>query len=116
MGVGGPDFTAVDLPAAIDLFAARLQRGEVGAGFRLAHADAEIAFSGRDAGEVVALLLLAAEFQHHRTALAVGDPVRADGNGCSQQFLGHDIAFERGTGLTALFLWPGDRKSTRLNS
>src|SRR3546814_3371717 len=34
MGVGGPDFTAVDLPAAIDLFAARLQRGEVGAGFR----------------------------------------------------------------------------------
>src|SRR3546814_12403725 len=73
MGVGGPDFTAVDLPAAIDLFAARLQRGEVGAGFRLAHADAEIAFSGRDAGEVVALLLLAAEFQHHRTALAVGD-------------------------------------------
>src|SRR3546814_19579912 len=70
-------------------------------------ADAEIAFSGRDAGEVVALLLLAAEFQHHRTALAVGDPVRADGNGCSQQFLGHDIAFERGTGLTAIFLWPG---------
>src|SRR3546814_8008989 len=67
-------------------------------------ADAEIAFSGRDAGEVVALLLLAAEFQHHRTALAVGDPVRADGNGCSQQFLGHDIAFERGTGLTAIFL------------
>src|SRR3546814_6255392 len=40
-------------------------------------------------------LLLAAIAQDQRPGLAIGDPMRADGCARREQFLDHDIAFER---------------------
>ena len=48
MRVGGPQLAAVDLVAAIHLHRAGARAGEVGAGVRLAHADAEGQFAGGD--------------------------------------------------------------------
>ncbi len=91
----------------VDAAGAGADRGEVGAGIGLAHADAEIAFAARDLRQIGALLRLGAEAQDERAGLAVGDPMRARRRARRQHLLGHDIAFERRPAAPAIALRPG---------
>jgi len=108
----GPDLPTGDQPAAIDPLAARPQRGEVGPGVRFAHADAEIAFAADDARQDRLPLLLGAEAKQERTALAIGDPVQSDRSARRQQFLGDDVAIERGQLMAAILLRPRHAQPT----
>ncbi len=95
MCAGGPDLLAVDAPAFGGLARRGPHRCEVGprAGFGQADAGVELAF--RDARQIALALLFAAVTQDQRAGLTVGDPVRANGGARRQQFLDHDITFER---------------------
>ena len=103
----GPDLGAVDQKAAVGLGRLGLGREQVGAGIRLAHADRKADFAAADARQDVHLDVLGRVFQQHRAALPVGDeeaPCRRVGDA---HFLGHHIAFEKGTFVPAIFLRPG---------
>src|SRR5688500_16611985 len=105
--VGGPDLRAVDDPAAVDLYALGAHGGEVGARLRLAHADAEEARAGADAGEDVALGALAAMAQDLRPRLPVGDPMRTTGSAGGEHLGGDDEAREARQALPAVLTRPG---------
>src|SRR5690242_9210188 len=103
----GPDLAAGDGEAALDCDGLGADRGEVRAAVGLAHADAEIALALDDARQHRLTLLLAAEAQDERPALAVGHPMRADRRARRQQLLGDDVALEEAPLLPAIFLGPG---------
>src|SRR3546814_11391080 len=91
----GPDFLAVDAPT-FRRFARRRPHGrEVRTVAGFGQADAGVEFTLRNAGQITLALLLAAIAQDQRPGLAIGDPMRADGCARREQFLDHDIAFER---------------------
>ena len=77
--------------------------GEVGAGLRLAHADAEEDFAAADARQDGALLRLAAVAQDQRRALPLGDPVRRDRRAAREQLLDQHEARERVAAAAAVF-------------
>ena len=58
-------------------------------------------------------LLLGAEAQQQRPALPVGDPMRADRRARRQQFLGHDVAFERSCARRRHIAWARSCRSSR---
>ena len=77
VGVRRPHLGAVDHPVAVGVPGRlRADRGEVGAGVRLAHPDDEEALARGDARQDLLALLLGAVAQQVRPGLAVGDPVR----------------------------------------
>src|SRR5262249_27706346 len=106
MGVAGPDLGAADLIAALDLHGLGADRGEVGAGIGLAHADAEEALALADSGEEAPALRLCPEAQEQRPALPVGGPVRRDRGTGDEQLLGHDVALEEAALAAAVALGP----------
>lgn len=97
LGPGGPHLGPGDPPAAVDLNALGADTGQVGAGVRFGHADAEAALAGGDAGQVHVLLLLGTVAKQGRGDLSVGDPLRGDGGAHGEQFLGDDEALEVGS-------------------
>src|SRR5690606_30077282 len=107
MRAAGPDLPPVDLPPAVDLGGGRAERGEIGARVGLAHADAEIAFAAHDTRQDGLALFLRAEPEQQRAALPVGDPVERHGRAGRKQFLGDDVAIQRGPLVAAILLRPG---------
>ena len=61
----------------------------------------------RDAGQKRQTLRLGAIAQQQGSALPVGDPMRPDRSAGSQQFLGHDVAFEHAALPAAVAPGPG---------
>src|SRR5690606_42095736 len=98
---GGPGLAAVELPAAIDLRRLRTDAGQVGAGLRLRHADAEAELTGRDLGREGLLLLLRAEAQQRGGDLAAGDPLGGAGRAPGQQLLRDREALHARAAVTA---------------
>ena len=104
--VARPHLRAGHLVAAADRDRAGADRGQIGAGIRLAHADREKDFAAADAGQKILALLVAAVAQQERPALPVGDPVAADRRAGCEQFLGDRIAFEKAALAAAIALRP----------
>ena len=98
----GPDLRAGNRPAAVHPRPRGPDRGEVGAGVRLGHTDGEVAGALGDGRQVSPLERLAAVPQQVRADLPVGDPVRRDRSPGGQEFLHHDVAFQRRTSLAAV--------------
>src|SRR5437016_5084391 len=94
VGVGSPEFLAVDHPAVAVTPRARLDRREVGARAGFAHADAEIAFAPADRGQVPVLLPFGTVAKYQRAALPVGEPVRRYRCTGGQQFLDYHVTRE----------------------
>ena len=107
MRVRRPQLAAVDAKTAVDLHCARARPRKVGAGIRLAHADAERQVAACDPREEVILLLVGAIAQDVRAALAIGGPMEADGCAGGEHLLDQHVAFERGAFVAAVFLGPG---------
>jgi hypothetical protein len=106
MGVARPHLGAVDDVAAILAHRPRANRGQVGAGVWLAHADGEGELAPHDGRQEALALRLGAEAQQQRSALALGDPVRAGrGTGGEQLFEQH-VALQERPLLTAVALGP----------
>ena len=106
MGVRGPQLAAVDPVAAIDLHRPGAGAGEVGAGVRLAHADAEGQFAGGDFRAEELLLLLGAEAQDIGTALAVAGVVGGQRRAGGEHFLDQHVAFEGAAFVAAILFRP----------
>ena len=96
VGARGPDLRPVQAPASVDLFCRGPDRGQVGAGVGLAHADRELDLAARHAGQEAQPLLLGPVAQEQGPGLAVGDPVRRHRGTRGQQLLDHDVALEGG--------------------
>ena len=107
MRVAGPDFGAVDLPAAVDLGRLGLGGEQIGAGVRLAHADDEAQFAAADARQDVLLDVLGRVFEQDRAALPVGDEMQAHRRVGHAEFLGDDVTLEKIALVAAVFFRPG---------
>ncbi len=105
--IRGPHFGAVDQEAALHRARTRAHGREIGAGIRLAHANAKIAFAGGDARQDIVFLLVGADAQQQRSALPVRDPMATNGRTGGKHFFQHNIAFERGALMAAIPLRPG---------
>ena len=103
VGHGGPDLAPLEVPALLVAGSSGLHTGQVGAGGRLAHANAEVEFAAADGGYVLLALGLGAELEDQRCALAVGDPVGGHRCALGQQLLDHNEAGE-GVAATAAVL------------
>lgn len=96
LGVGGPDLAPRKRPAAVcTARGPRPHAGQVRAGIRFAHADAEEGFAAANARQIEAALRLAAELADLGTALPIGDPVGRHRRPGAQQLLDQDEARER---------------------
>ena len=104
--VARPDLGAVDLVAARDLLGPRADGGQVRARVRLAHPDGEGQLAARDPRQEALALLLGAEAEQQRAALAVGHPVRAHRRARGQGLLEHHVALQRGALVAAVLLGP----------
>jgi hypothetical protein len=105
--IAGPDFCAVDQPAAVRLRRFRLRREQVGAGIRLAHADREAHLAAADARQYVHLDVLGRVLHQDRTALAVGDEVQAHRCVGDAELFRHDVTLEEVALVPAISLRPG---------
>lgn len=106
MGIGRPDFPAIELPAARNPLGLGAQRGQVAAGLRLTQADAKGQLAAGNAGEDFSPLLLGAAAQDERAGLPVANPMRANGSTHRQQFLQHHHAFEATALMPAIGFGP----------
>ncbi len=95
MRARGPYLLAIDPPAVGRFARGGAHRGEIGSRAGFGQADAGVKLAARDTRQIAFTLRLAAIAQDQRSGLPVGDPVRPDGRARREQFLDHDIAFER---------------------
>ncbi|MPM49515.1 hypothetical protein SDC9_96245 [bioreactor metagenome] len=102
--IGGPDLLAVEQKALVVGHGLGAHTGQIRARVGLAHADAEKRLALADLGDVELLLRLGAVLQDQRCALAVGNPVRADGCAEIQKLFHQHIARERAAPATAILL------------
>ena len=91
----GPDLLAVDHPVVAIADRLGLQRGEVAAGVRFAHADAPRGLAGQDLRQELGLLVGAAVGDQRRTHLAVGEPHAGDRGAGLDQLLADDQPLDR---------------------
>src|SRR5271156_4532909 len=108
----GPDLAPVDQPTAVGLGRAGRGGEHVGARIRLAQTDAKAQFAGSNLRQDFFPDLLLAIAQDDRAALAVGGRMGAGRRVRRQHLLGHDIAFELGALVPAVFLGPGHADPT----
>ena len=107
VGVAGPHLAPVEPPPVPDPLGPAAQREEIRTRVRLAHADAEVAFAGRNPGQDVAADRLLRVLQQHRAALAVRHPVRPHRRTHREQLLGGHVALEEGALSAPVARWPG---------
>src|SRR4051794_17522377 len=106
--VGGPDLLAGDLPVAVGLDRAGLERGEVGSGLRLREALAPDLLTGEDRLEVALLLVLVAVSDDDGPAHHQAEDVRGKRHALARELLVEDRLLNQGGALAAVLLWPGE--------
>ena len=106
--VGGPDLLAGDLPAAVRLHRARLQRRQVGSRLGLREALAPDLVAGEDRVEVALLLLLVAVGDDDGAAHHQAQHVRRERHALAAELLVEDRLLDQRRALAAVLLGPRD--------
>src|ERR1700751_5684708 len=112
MGVRGPDLGPFDEEAALNRNRTGAGGRKVGAGVRLTHADAEIAFPRRDPRQDGLPLFLGPETQQQRTALAVCDPMGPHRGAGGEHLFEYDVTLEGAALAATVALGPGHADPT----
>ena len=107
MRTRSPHLAAIDDPARIRTHSAGAQRGQVRAGIGLAHADAKVDFTTRDARHDARCQHFGRQAHQQQRALALGDPVRGHRCAAGEQFFEHHIALQCRALLPAVVFGPG---------
>ena len=90
-----PDLLPVDHEVVAVATGARDERGEVGAGVRLGHADAPGGVTRQDPGKELGLLVGGAVLDERRAHLPIGEPHRGDRGAGGDQLLADDQPVDR---------------------
>ena len=112
--VGGPDLLPGDLPGAIGLHGAGLERGQIGTGLGLREALAPDLLPGEDRLEVALLLFLVASGNHHGAAHHQAEHIGRGRDTLAGELLVEHRLLDQGGALAAVLLGPGDPGPARL--
>ena len=111
MGIASPEFASLDPPSTVDLLSLGFEREQIRARVRLTHPDTEVAFTLDDLRQDLLAYFRIAIAKQHRSALAIGYPMRPHRRARREQFFGGGITLEKAAFGAAVFGWPGQSRS-----